>query len=917
MNKWIKVSLYVFLGLLVGLVGSLIYLAHHDITREYIRSQLVESFKNNYNCHFEGSVEQLDFFSLTCRLENISVTPLDISQGDWFISIDACSVDVSWFSLLWNRIFLIRGSCEHLVMHETFETQPQQLADFLKQLSRAPGAELIQYDTLSVVDGVLSFADRKNKFRWNCQYTANIAQDGENIQTHMHLENGYLSWAGRTVIDEVAGSLRCRVPYKADIANIYVHTDLHMTLPDLQNQSAVAVFGEFDAGKGHFVIENRSGLFAVNPVTVDCQDPSQAKVSMSMQLTPKLLTVLGVPTSLQEKIGGGCRLTAVADLYDLGDSVKAELRVDQVVYNDLVLCDDFILRLHHDGQGYTGEIVADQLVASGPISFDAQSAHADLVNKKDLVLFNGQWNIKANSAAFKIDFTQKDGLLGSYDLYATKKHHADPVHLSGSFAVDHEYASCNGQLDEQEYKFKCAYNPFVLDHCIVQEAEKTLVNFYADQAHPNRLEGTVDFNYVKKLVPHYWKPSFTQQGSFLFEGEIINGIYHASVQTSDAHIRIPQVYNVVQSFNARAEIDLYNRSLELKDLACSLYEGDISCGQARLLFDERGKLAFVHAPLIFKNVMLSGYKGIFATFSGKLHCEKREENPFLVSGFLVADRVQLKGNILSKEFQDQVIGSVDYGTSMQNSFDGELDLHIMTRDGVEVQTSFINTELRGKVDVTGSLYKPNVQGSIYLHGGSFAFPYKSLEIMQGKISCLPGPTFDPFIEVVARGKLKRYAVTMRVIGSMSDQKISFESVPHLEEAQIIGLLLVGSEDHSLSTMAPAFLMQSLQELVFGPAVSKTNLNSFFDTLLKPFKRIRFIPQFTNQTGRGGMGGIIEIDATEKLSGRIDSNFMQLEDTKFEINYAATDEITFRALKDGPSGYGGEVEMRWSFNKFGK
>ena len=916
MNKWIRVSLYLVLGLLVGAIGSLVYISYHDVARQYVKEKLVESFKENYNCAFDGSVDQINIFFLSCRLNNVSVTPLDISDGDWFVSIDRCDIDLSWFSLLWHHLFLVKGSCEHLVMHESFEKQPYQLADFLHKLSQGPGAERVRYDTLSIVDGVLSFADVNNKFRWNCSYTANLAQDGEYIQAYMHLQEGNASVSGRNVIDEITGSLRCRLPYKFDVKNLYLHADLRMKLPDLQGEEDVSLFGEFDAGDGTFVIENKSGLFTINPVKVNCSD-TQALVSMSMLVTPKLLTVLGIPKSLQEKIRGGCSLHADADLYDLSKTVKIALAVDKVVYNDFVLFNDFSFNVYPNDQDYLGEIVADGLAISGPITFDNKRFHADFVNKKDISLFNGQWNVKANNGAVKIDLNEQDGLVGVYDLYATKKHQADPVHLSGSIFLDQQNIKLNGKLDNKEYECTCAYNPFVLDTCIVRDGEKVLVNFHADEQNPKRLLGSVDFNYIKEVLPAYWKPSFTQEGAFIFEGEIIDGVYHVHVQTDNAHIRIPQVYNVVQSFHASAEVDLYNRSLALKDLACSLYEGDISCGQARFLFDERGKLSFVHAPLLFENVMLSGYKGVFATFSGKLHCEKRHSNPFIVSGFLVADKVQLKGNILSKEFQDQVIGSVDYGSSIQNAFDCDLNVHIMTRDGVDVQTSFIKTDLRGKVDVTGTFHKPQIQGSIYLSGGSFAFPYKSLDIMHGKISCLPGKSFDPFIEVVARGKLKRYEVTMRVMGSMSDQKISFDSVPHLEEAQIIGLLLVGSEDHSLSTMAPAFLMQSLQELVFGPAVSKSNLNSFFDTLLKPFKRVRFIPQFTNQTGRGGMGGIIEVDATEKLSGRIDSNFMHLEDTKFEINYAATDEITFRALKEGSSGYGGEVEMRWSFNKFGK
>ncbi len=42
--------------------------------------------------------------------------------------------------------------------------------------------------------------------------------------------------------------------------------------------------------------------------------------------------------------------------------------------------------------------------------------------------------------------------------------------------------------------------------------------------------------------------------------------------------------------------------------------------------------------------------------------------------------------------------------------------------------------------------------------------------------------------------------------------------------------------------------------------------------------------------------------------------MQLEDTKFDVDYAVTDDITLRAQKDGPSTYSGEVEFKWKFGQ---
>lgn len=89
----------------------------------------------------------------------------------------------------------------------------------------------------------------------------------------------------------------------------------------------------------------------------------------------------------------------------------------------------------------------------------------------------------------------------------------------------------------------------------------------------------------------------------------------------------------------------------------------------------------------------------------------------------------------------------------------------------------------------------------------------------------------------------------------------------------------------------------------------------FDVYFKPFAKslnVHLIPSFTDQTGRGGLRGGIEIDVNDRCRALIMKNFSLTEDTRFEVEYVVTDDITVRGIRDERRDVGTEVEMRWKW-----
>ena len=73
-----------------------------------------------------------------------------------------------------------------------------------------------------------------------------------------------------------------------------------------------------------------------------------------------------------------------------------------------------------------------------------------------------------------------------------------------------------------------------------------------------------------------------------------------------------------------------------------------------------------------------------------------------------------------------------------------------------------------------------------------------------------------------------------------------------------------------------------------------------------------VPSFSDQTGRGGLRGAIEIDVNDRWRALIQKNFSLTEDTRLEVEYLVSDEISVRGVANERRDVGAEVEMRWKF-----
>ncbi len=913
-NRFLVLLFKTLLGCLLGCIILLFYASRSDVVREEIKKSVQQIFKEKFDCDWDGQIRSVNLLSLHISFDNVSMLPCDRSKT-WSLYAHKFYMQASLLEFILHHRCACHGFFEQAIVYEKQKNEKSHFMQIMSKMFFEGLPSNISFDYLTIKQGQVVLEDVTGDIKGSYNYNCQMSCERDGLHTKLYILDGHVVCKDVTVFENLFGSFVSITPYEDDLDEIYARVDCRLSVPAMQEKGLCFLVGDLYQAHGAFVLSNEDQSFIVEPLKFILKKdamPMICSVTMESDIAQRLLA----QKIIDDQLTGNITLNIKGNLLDLTTGVQGNVQVQQLAYKKNSLIDRGFIYFKKEDSGYSTKLLINrEKLLEGSLTPKSKGCFDfNLMNIAQLrPWWNQYWEMPVGKGSITgIIDSEKYKAEAHYNFELQSSKLESKIQVDGLCNIDTDQLHCAGSFLDKKYvciiKFQPTPHLVKLHYFSEQE---TFIDLHEEDDPDKGTIGFVGFNFMKNLLPDQYKSSFSQPGKFDLRGQLQQGGYYADVTAQDAHIRIPSLYNVIKDFKAMTLFDLIGRSIVIDNMVASLYEGTVRCDHAIATFDGQAQPSFLFIPLFLDNVLMSWAKGIFGIVSGRLFLSQQEEQVPELQGNLIVDKAQLKGNIFSKEFQEQLVGTV--GSSQGVDTNCNLDITVETKEPITVETSFLQATVHLDLHLRNTMKQPEVEGTIDISSGELKFPYKSLFITHGQIMITPKNSTDPTIEFIAKGKVKRYDITMRATGTMMDQQIHFEASPYLTEEQIISLLLIGSQDSSLSVVMPAMLMQKLHEIVFGPAISKSKLDVMFNRLLQSFKNVRIFPQFTNQTGRGGVRGIVEIDATDRLHGKIDSNLMQLEDTIFEADYMLTDDVTMRAIKDGPSTYGGEVEMRWKFS----
>jgi hypothetical protein len=398
--------------------------------------------------------------------------------------------------------------------------------------------------------------------------------------------------------------------------------------------------------------------------------------------------------------------------------------------------------------------------------------------------------------------------------------------------------------------------------------------------------------------------------------QTVNNQFTFSWHTSDGFVRMQDCSITITAAHGTGSYNQLTRQLASTDVTLNTLHGEITAPYITGIFDQLYKPIFAHGSLLLHNLHVQWQQEMRGELDALVCGHYTYPNlPRLDGQIFIKNGVIKQCSALEEKPEERLCGAYLPGSTQQNGI--ELNLIIQTENPLTFATAALSAQTTALLNLTtrytnGHFHKPQLTGNIHCKQGIISLFKHKLTMTRGQAEFLPHRPYDPQVECIAHTRIKQYLVSLYISGAASKPHISFSSVPHLSQEQILAMLIAGSDTAQMHHDLPTIILQNLHGIFVGEQ-KNLRTTSLLKALTKPLEYIQITPQFSNQTGRGGVKATISIDVNPQLHAHMQKDFSLQEDLAIDVEYFLSDDINIRVAKDSRGDVGAEAEVRCKFS----
>lgn len=144
-----------------------------------------------------------------------------------------------------------------------------------------------------------------------------------------------------------------------------------------------------------------------------------------------------------------------------------------------------------------------------------------------------------------------------------------------------------------------------------------------------------------------------------------------------------------------------------------------------------------------------------------------------------------------------------------------LDIEVSMPNALYIRGQGIDSEWRGRIDITGTGQSPNINGYVNLVEGSFSFLGEGFELKKGRVRFTGAYPPDPILDMTAVQEKGDFTLMVNLSGSVSNIDISLESEPPYPQEEILSRFLFNRELSQITPVQAVQLALALKTLATG------------------------------------------------------------------------------------------------------
>lgn len=440
--------------------------------------------------------------------------------------------------------------------------------------------------------------------------------------------------------------------------------------------------------------------------------------------------------------------------------------------------------------------------------------------KNSSLKFNGNFNkdIAITALSFsRVDF-KGPGLTGSFEkkgevykvLAEIDQYHYKPCFLiSGKVAYEFQDPKLgNGSLSNIAIRPDCDLDPITFSQPI--DINNGVIKFNQFKIFSSDINGTLSLQdgydlAIKGSTPLDHFASFTPgldelSGSAVLDlkisGKISSPEIKGSVELIDGVIEKESINLAVSNLRGIAEVK--GIGIVPKDITA-----EINGGLARIegiinLSDPSTSVG----TLTFREISLEPDSDISITASGSLTITP---DPLLLSGIITVNSGEIQKYINLRSLVAETIkGIFERDISMSKDQSGSVPVSVILQipQSLFVQTNFFEAELKGDLNIGGSLSNLDITGIVSTENGWLGLRGRRFDITDGKVF-FRGSGTEPTLRILSESMFlpseqDAVSVFLEVDGTLSAPKISLASDRNLTDQQLLNIITGGTSESELT-----------------------------------------------------------------------------------------------------------------------